>query len=189
MSNGAGLEGCCCLCCEEEELVQGQLLGLEVLLLLLGQVGKQLGRKRDRKTQWEQLGRGRNGKAHGVQVFTLNRSQSPYNHAQSFVSMSRRSLCALSVSPLSCVLNLTPTLLWLPSETFSFVLTGEDGSRWFGYCRKLLVSISGRAGGTESPVWALSGCDFPTWVTHPVLLGWCQALGCRGKGQDGAQKW
>lgn len=27
------------------------------------------------------------------------------------------------------------------SETFSFVLTGEDGSRWFGYCKKLLVSI------------------------------------------------
>lgn len=26
------------------------------------------------------------------------------------------------------------------SETFSFVLTGEDGSRWFGYCKKLLVS-------------------------------------------------
>ncbi|XP_035417265.1 DENN domain-containing protein 2C isoform X4 [Cygnus atratus] len=28
----------------------------------------------------------------------------------------------------------------LTSETFSFVLTGEDGSRWFGYCKKLLVS-------------------------------------------------
>lgn len=27
------------------------------------------------------------------------------------------------------------------SETFSFVLTGEDGSRWFCYCRKILVSI------------------------------------------------
>ncbi|KAF3688581.1 DENN domain-containing protein 2A [Channa argus] len=26
-----------------------------------------------------------------------------------------------------------------PSETFSFVLTGEDGSRRFGYCRRLLV--------------------------------------------------
>lgn len=26
------------------------------------------------------------------------------------------------------------------SETFSFVLTGEDGSRWFCYCRKILVS-------------------------------------------------
>ncbi|KAB0389878.1 hypothetical protein E2I00_012169, partial [Balaenoptera physalus] len=33
---------------------------------------------------------------------------------------------------------------WVPtselkSETFSFVLTGEDGSRWFGYCKKLLI--------------------------------------------------
>ncbi|MGH0167569.1 UNVERIFIED_CONTAM: hypothetical protein FKN15_052700 [Acipenser sinensis] len=28
----------------------------------------------------------------------------------------------------------------LPSETFSFVLTGEDGGRWFGYCRRLLKS-------------------------------------------------
>ena len=28
------------------------------------------------------------------------------------------------------------------SETFSFVLTGEDGSRRFGYCRRLLVSTS-----------------------------------------------
>uniref|UniRef100_A0A4W5JY33 DENN domain containing 2A n=1 Tax=Hucho hucho TaxID=62062 RepID=A0A4W5JY33_9TELE len=27
-----------------------------------------------------------------------------------------------------------------PSETFSFVLTGEDGSRRFGYCRRLLPS-------------------------------------------------
>ncbi|MEQ2196361.1 hypothetical protein XENOCAPTIV_020329 [Xenoophorus captivus] len=25
------------------------------------------------------------------------------------------------------------------SETFSFVLTGEDGSRWFCYCRKILI--------------------------------------------------
>ncbi|NWT61781.1 DEN2C protein, partial [Erythrocercus mccallii] len=58
--------------------------------------------------------------------------------------MTRRSLCALSVSPLSCVVNLTPTLLWFPSETFSFVLTGEDGSRWFGYCRKLLPEGKGK---------------------------------------------
>ncbi|XP_062052529.1 DENN domain-containing protein 2B isoform X4 [Lepus europaeus] len=37
---------------------------------------------------------------------------------------------------------------WLPvseysSETFSFVLTGEDGSRRFGYCRRLLPSGKG----------------------------------------------
>ncbi|MBN3296060.1 DEN2A protein, partial [Amia calva] len=30
-----------------------------------------------------------------------------------------------------------------PSETFSFVLTGEDGSRRFGYCRRLLPSGKG----------------------------------------------
>lgn len=38
------------------------------------------------------------------------------------------------------------------SETFSFVLTGEDGSRRFGYCRRLLVIIptssSSRRGAT-----------------------------------------
>ncbi|KFQ19144.1 DENN domain-containing protein 2C, partial [Merops nubicus] len=38
---------------------------------------------------------------------------------------------------------------WFPasgceSETFSFVLTGEDGSRWFGYCKKLLPQGKGR---------------------------------------------
>lgn len=31
-------------------------------------------------------------------------------------------------------------LFFIYSETFSFVLTGEDGTRWFGYCRKILVS-------------------------------------------------
>ncbi|XP_006865944.1 PREDICTED: DENN domain-containing protein 2C isoform X2 [Chrysochloris asiatica] len=38
---------------------------------------------------------------------------------------------------------------WMPtselkSETFSFVLTGEDGSRWFGYCKKLLPEGKGK---------------------------------------------
>ncbi|KAI5095311.1 DENN domain-containing protein 2C [Silurus meridionalis] len=38
---------------------------------------------------------------------------------------------------------------WRPSadinsETFSFVLTGEDGTRWFGYCRKILPSGKGK---------------------------------------------
>ncbi|XP_066500170.1 DENN domain-containing protein 2C [Hoplias malabaricus] len=38
---------------------------------------------------------------------------------------------------------------WKPSadensETFSFVLTGEDGSRWFGYCRKILPCGKGK---------------------------------------------
>ncbi|XP_041050997.1 DENN domain-containing protein 2C-like isoform X1 [Carcharodon carcharias] len=32
----------------------------------------------------------------------------------------------------------------LTSETFSFVLTGEDGSRRFGYCRKLLPNGKGK---------------------------------------------
>uniref|UniRef100_G3TBX4 DENN domain containing 2A n=1 Tax=Loxodonta africana TaxID=9785 RepID=G3TBX4_LOXAF len=31
-----------------------------------------------------------------------------------------------------------------PSETFSFVLTGEDGSRRFGYCRRLLPGGKGK---------------------------------------------
>lgn len=34
-----------------------------------------------------------------------------------------------------------PSLIVVYSETFSFVLTGEDGSRWFCYCRKILVSF------------------------------------------------
>ncbi|XP_033008909.1 DENN domain-containing protein 2C [Lacerta agilis] len=38
---------------------------------------------------------------------------------------------------------------WCPtseskSETFSFVLTGEDGSRWFGYCKKLIPEGKGK---------------------------------------------
>ncbi|NXL42232.1 DEN2C protein, partial [Podilymbus podiceps] len=32
----------------------------------------------------------------------------------------------------------------LKSETFSFVLTGEDGRRWFGYCKKLLPGGKGK---------------------------------------------
>ncbi|KAG8450851.1 hypothetical protein GDO86_003207 [Hymenochirus boettgeri] len=32
----------------------------------------------------------------------------------------------------------------LKSETFSFVLTGEDGSRWFGYCKKFLPQGRGK---------------------------------------------
>uniref|UniRef100_A0A3P9JNJ4 DENN/MADD domain containing 2C n=1 Tax=Oryzias latipes TaxID=8090 RepID=A0A3P9JNJ4_ORYLA len=32
----------------------------------------------------------------------------------------------------------------MSSETFSFVLTGEDGSRWFGYCRKILPRGKGK---------------------------------------------
>lgn len=36
MRCGGGLGSCFCLSCKEEEFVQGQLLGLEMLLLLLG---------------------------------------------------------------------------------------------------------------------------------------------------------
>uniref|UniRef100_A0A8C3VDA4 DENN domain containing 2C n=1 Tax=Catharus ustulatus TaxID=91951 RepID=A0A8C3VDA4_CATUS len=36
------------------------------------------------------------------------------------------------------------SLEWSTFETFSFVLTGEDGSRWFGYCRKLLPEGKGK---------------------------------------------
>nr|XP_020468235.1 DENN domain-containing protein 2C [Monopterus albus]XP_020468236.1 DENN domain-containing protein 2C [Monopterus albus] len=32
----------------------------------------------------------------------------------------------------------------MPSETFSFVLTGEDGSRWFCYCCRILPSGKGK---------------------------------------------
>lgn len=65
----------------------------------------------------------------------------------------------MSVSPPELCGKFNPDSVLFLSETFSFVLTGEDGSRWFGYCRKLLVSISGRAGSTGSTVWALSGHD------------------------------
>ncbi|XP_043932655.1 DENN domain-containing protein 2C [Protopterus annectens] len=36
------------------------------------------------------------------------------------------------------------TMTDFTSETFSFVLTGEDGGRWFGYCRKLLPCGKGK---------------------------------------------
>uniref|UniRef100_A0A4W6C9K1 DENN/MADD domain containing 2C n=1 Tax=Lates calcarifer TaxID=8187 RepID=A0A4W6C9K1_LATCA len=43
----------------------------------------------------------------------------------------------------------------MPSETFSFVLTGEDGSRWFCYCRKILVSVDELTFASESLTQAL----------------------------------
>ncbi len=42
---------------------------------------------------------------------------------------------SVSVSNLMCI-----HVFLCHSETFSFMLTGEDGSRRFGYCRRLLVS-------------------------------------------------
>lgn len=59
---------------------------------------------------------------------------------QPFATASFRRSWSLNVICPCCVL-LCNALLFSPhSETFSFVLTGEDGSRRFGYCRRLLVS-------------------------------------------------
>lgn len=51
-------------------------------------------------------------------------------------------LCAFECTCLHvciCAFALIP-ICFSHSETFSFMLTGEDGSRRFGYCRRLLVS-------------------------------------------------
>lgn len=61
---------------------------------------------------------GEMAKLMGVQVFTLSRSQSPCNHALALVSMARRSVCALSLCPLGCVVNLTLTLPCSPVKPF-----------------------------------------------------------------------
>lgn len=53
-----------------------------------------------------------------------------FNHL--FPSFVRSSCLALKLLPVF--------FFFFFSETFSFVLTGEDGSRWFGYCKKLVVS-------------------------------------------------
>lgn len=42
----------------------------------------------------------------------------------------------------SVVFTSTFAAFILLSEMFAFVLTGEDGSRRFGYCRRLLVNNS-----------------------------------------------
>ncbi|CAN9515826.1 unnamed protein product [Ophioblennius macclurei] len=60
--------------------------------------------------------------------------------------LSREAEDQLRVIPKFCFPD---TLDWkpsaqMPSETFSFVLTGEDGSRWFCYCRKILPSGKGK---------------------------------------------
>lgn len=62
------------------------------------------------------------------------------DRAQPFATASFRRSWSLNMICPCCVL-LCNALLFPPhSETFSFVLTGEDGSRRFGYCRRLLVS-------------------------------------------------
>ncbi|XP_063064759.1 DENN domain-containing protein 2C [Engraulis encrasicolus] len=60
--------------------------------------------------------------------------------------LSREAEDRLKVIPLFCFPDSQD---WKPSadgrsETFSFVLTGEDGSRWFGYCRKILPVGKGK---------------------------------------------
>uniref|UniRef100_H3CZX5 DENN domain containing 2C n=1 Tax=Tetraodon nigroviridis TaxID=99883 RepID=H3CZX5_TETNG len=60
--------------------------------------------------------------------------------------LSREAEDQLKVIPKFCFpdsLNWEPSS-HMPSETFSFVLTGEDGSRWFCYCRKILPSGKGK---------------------------------------------
>lgn len=51
-------------------------------------------------------------------------------------------------------INSLITLPSLNSETFSFMLTGEDGSRRFGYCRRLLVSCCPTPHPLLTPCWA-----------------------------------
>ncbi|XP_062397435.1 DENN domain-containing protein 2C [Sardina pilchardus] len=60
--------------------------------------------------------------------------------------LSREAEDRLKVIPLFCFPDSQD---WKPSadmssDTFSFVLTGEDGSRWFGYCRKILPIGKGK---------------------------------------------
>lgn len=62
------------------------------------------------------------------------------------------------------------------SETFSFMLTGEDGSRRFGYCRRLLVSgpiQSSGAGPQCVHAWASAPASAVACVTSYVLLPAC----------------
>ncbi|KAM5202102.1 LOW QUALITY PROTEIN: DENN domain-containing protein 2C [Hipposideros larvatus] len=51
---------------------------------------------------------------------------------------------------------------WVPtsklkSKTFSFVLTGEDGNWWYGYCKKLLPEGKGKLPEIYCP-WLVAGC-------------------------------
>ncbi len=55
------------------------------------------------------------------------------------------------------------------SETFSFVLTGEDGSRWFCYCRKILVSVEVFTFVSESLTAYVCACVM-TWQPTMCLL-------------------
>lgn len=71
-----------------------------------------------------------------------------------------------------CVAPHVPTFVFGYSETFSFMLTGEDGSRRFGYCRRLLVSH--RSAPCSHPRRAPVCCDrrfhLDTRCSFPVVL-------------------
>ncbi|XP_027899150.1 DENN domain-containing protein 2A-like [Xiphophorus couchianus] len=71
--------------------------------------------------------------------------QFPLKLEQSFKFL-RETEDQLKIIPQFCfpdVKNWEPVEMY-PSEMFSFVLTGEDGSRRFGYCRRLLPSGKGQ---------------------------------------------
>lgn len=81
----------------------------------------------------------------GVPYLPEVTQQFPLKFERSFKFM-REAEDQLKVIPLFCFPDAKD---WapvdsFPSETFSFVLTGEDGSRRFGYCRRLLPSGKGR---------------------------------------------
>ncbi|XP_051547737.1 DENN domain-containing protein 2A-like [Myxocyprinus asiaticus] len=81
----------------------------------------------------------------GVPYFPEVTQQFPLKLERSFKFM-REAEDQLKVIPQFCfpdAKDWTPVDSF-PSETFSFVLTGEDGSRRFGYCRRLLPSGKGR---------------------------------------------
>lgn len=65
------------------------------------------------------------------------------------------------------------------SETFSFMLTGEDGSRRFGYCRRLLVSrCSSPCSHPAEPLFVVT--DAFIWTLGVVFLWrcWCDRVLC-----------
>lgn len=87
-----------------------------------------------------------------------------------------------------CVISHVYTFVFCCSETFSFMLTGEDGSRRFGYCRRLLVSPP-RTAWTPHPPDPFAPCSHPAepclflqtffiW-THEMLVLWRPAFPLR----------
>lgn len=63
------------------------------------------------------------------------------------------------------------------SETFSFMLTGEDGSRRFGYCRRLLVSrCSSPCSHPAEPLFVVT--DAFIWTLGVVSCGAADVTVC-----------